>query len=100
MFKMNVDKAKEINRGILKADRDAALAALTHDFLDGRVMQTRPQDVGNMQLAIAEGVALEWIMEDNTPHKVTAVELQEALASGVAAGKAVWQAYIDGIKAL
>lgn len=78
--------------------RDEALAALVHDFGDGRVMQTRPKDEANIRNAIelmgANSIpTMGWVMADDVKHPVTAAELQEALTAGQLAAMAVWDAY-------
>ena len=90
----------ETKRRQLQADRDAALQKITHDFLDGRSVQVRPQDLANFQLAIANGVAREWVMADNSVAVLTVAEMQAAMQSGIAQGEAVWDAYIAELKLL
>lgn len=90
----------EVTRDDLKSQRDLALQAIVHDFGDGRVVQVRPQDVSNLQMAIQLGTNQEWVMADNTVATLTPTEMQTALDSGVMQGKQIWQTYIDNIKAL
>lgn len=81
-----------------KQKRDAALQAMTHDFGDGRIMQTRPQDEANIIAAIelleSEGIAsVSWVMADNTKHDVTIDDLRTALRSGRLQGLSIWNEY-------
>lgn len=78
--------------------RDAALDSLTYDFGDGRVMQARPKDEANILRAIetmrAQSIErIQWVMQDNTKHAVTADELERALASARLAGLEIWNNY-------
>ena len=91
---------QEAKRRQLQSDRDASLQAITHDFLDGRIVQVRPQDLDNFKLAIANGVAREWVMADNTVAALTVEEMQAAMQSGIAQGEDVWDNYIAGLKLL
>jgi len=91
---------KEKDRIQLKAERDNALKNIIHDFGDGRIVQVRPEDIANFQIAINIGLTQEWVMQDNTIASLTAAELQEAFDSGIAQGKQIWQTYIDSIKIL
>ena len=91
---------KEELRQQLKATRDTALQATTHDFLDGRIAQVRPQDLANFQIAIANGVAREWVMADNSVAVLTVAEMQAAMQSGITQGEAVWDNYIAELKLL
>lgn len=84
----------------LKAQRDNALNAITHDFGDGRIVQVRPEDVGNFQIAISSNVTAEWVMENNTVEELTVAELQTAFASGVTQGKQIYDDYMQALKAL
>ncbi len=85
----------------------AALAGLTHDFGDGRVIQTRPApsiDEPNMRNAIelmnrTGTPSMLWKMADNQPHPVTAAELQEAIQSGQDQGAAAWAQYFSQVSA-
>ena len=90
----------EAKRRQLQADRDAALQATTHDFLDGRIVQVRPQDLANFQLAIANNVAREWVMADNSIAVLAVAEMQAAMQSGITQGEAVWDNYIAELKLL
>lgn len=99
-YNVEIVPPKEQRRLELKAERGSRLNAITHDFGDGRVVQVRPSDVGNFQLAINEGVEQDWVMKDNTVAALTVAEMQEALQSGIAQGKQVWAWYTTELKAL
>lgn len=78
--------------------RNERLDALTHDFGDGRVIQTRPQDEANILRAIdlleSEGLqSVNWVMLDNKKYPVTLAELKEALRVGRLSGFDVWEDY-------
>lgn len=78
--------------------RDAALAALTHDFGDGRVMQTRPKDESNIRNAteVMEANSIPtigWVTADDRKHDVTVAELKTALAAGQLAAMQIWGEY-------
>ena len=94
------NEQKEATRLVLKNKREDDLQAITHDFGDGRIVQVRPQDVGNFQLAISKNSTTEWIMEDNTVAELTVEELQTAFASGVAQGEKIYMDYMQALKAL
>ena len=87
----------EVVRRVRKAIRDKSLEAMTYTFPDGRVVQVRPQDLSNFQIAIAQGVAQQWVLENNIPAMLTVTEMQTAVADGIAQGKAVWKVYTDGL---
>lgn len=91
---------KEAKRIALKNKREADLQAITHDFKDGRIVQVRPQDVGNFQLAIAKNKTTEWIMEDNSIAELTVQELQTAFDSGVAQDEEIFKDYMQALKVL
>ena len=81
-----------------KQARDEALDALTYDFGDGRVMQTRPKDEQNVLNAIkgmelAGLTTIDWVMLDDVKYPITAVELETARTAGVLAAMAIWDAY-------
>lgn len=81
-----------------KEMRDLALASLSYDFGDGRVIQTRPKDELNITTAIEvmetnDINSIDWVMVDNTKHPVTVNELKEALNAGRLAGLAIWDNY-------
>ena len=94
------EQAIENQRLALKATRDSALADLTHALADGAVVQVRPADLPNFNMALAIGTARDWVLSDNSVRALTVTEMQEAVADGIAQGEAIWQAYTDGLKAL
>lgn len=78
--------------------RDLALLSLVHDFGDGRVIQVRPIDEGNLRNEIDRmsrkaDEPQSWRMVDNTWHEVTVAELQTALESGQDQGRVVWDQF-------
>lgn len=84
--------------GKLKIARDEALNSLTHDFGDGRIMQTRPKDESNIRNAIeimeANNIpSIGWSMLDDIKQDVTAAELKTALSAAQLAAMAIWVAY-------
>ena len=91
---------KEKARKELKRVRDQALAALSYTLPNGDIVQVRPEDLPNFNMALAIGSAKDWVMSDNSVRSLTATEMQEAVADGIAQGEAIWQAYTDGLKAL
>ena len=91
---------KEQQRQQAQRDSDAALQAITHTFTDGKVVQVRPQDIANFQLAIQQGVDRKWVLEDNTVRFTTVQELAEAMANGINQGEVIWDGYIAVIEAL
>lgn len=84
----------------LQAERDAALQAITYDLGGGRIMQVRPQDISNLQMAIANNRDRKWKMHDNTVHMVTVAEFQAAIAHGIAVGEAIWDEHMAAVEAL
>lgn len=90
----------EAQRRKAQQERDKSLNGITHTFADGRVIQVRPQDLSNVQLAIARGVDRDWVLADNTVSLVTIAELQEAMESGIAQGEAIWDRYMSVIASL
>ena len=91
-------EAAEANRLVAKQNRELALDSLTHDFGDGRVMQTRPVDEPNILRAIeimeSENIdSVGWVMADNKKHDVTIAELQSALKAARLAGLEIWEDY-------
>ena len=94
------EQVLEQQRAALKQERDKALESITHSFADGSVIQVRPQDVSNIQLAISQGESQKWVMKDNSVRLTTVTELQEALESGIAQGKAIWDNYTAELEVL
>lgn len=87
-------EANEQARLQAKADRDTALNSMTHTLADGSVVQTRPVDAPNFQMAIAIGAPKNWVLADNTVKTgMTVAEMQECLDSGMAQGNVIWDAY-------
>jgi len=85
----------------LSAIKEEALDNLAYDFEDGRVMQVRPKDEGNIRnaLEIMEALnlpAMEWRMQDDTIHPVTADELKGALLAGQIGAMEIWNTYNAG----
>lgn len=89
----------DTRRKLLKDKRDLALESISHSFSDGRILQVRPADLANIQLAISIGVDREWVTLDNKVAEFTIEELQLALESGIAQGQAIWDQYMTDIKA-
>lgn len=88
--------------------RDQALASLTHDFGDGRVIQIRPfpfsADESNIRNAIErmgrKSSALQpWRMADNSLAMMTKAELQQALESGQDQTAEIWEAFFSAVAA-
>lgn len=85
--------------------RDETLAALVHDFGDGRVIQCRPHpfsDESNMRNAIEQMGRLNqterlWFGADNTAVTVTAADLQTAIESGQDQSAVVWTDFFTSI---
>ena len=94
------EQALENKRLALKATRDQSLADLTHTLSDGSIVQVRPADLPNFNMALAIGAARDWVMADNSVRALTVTEMQSAVADGIAQGEAIWQSYTDGLKAL
>ena len=89
-------KAQKIRTA--KSMRDEALNNLTHDFGDGRIMQTRPKDESNIRNAIeimeANNIpSIGWSMVDDIKQNVTVAELKAALSAGQLAALSIWDAY-------
>ncbi len=79
-----------------KGVRNNSLDNLTHDFLDGRIMQVRPKDEQNIRNAIEIMTAnslptIGWVMLDDLKYDVTVAELQTALLSGQTQALTVWE---------
>jgi len=98
--RLKVIESKEQQRQQAKTDRDKALNSITYTLSDGSVIQVRPQDIPNFQLAIQQNQNTKWIMADNTVRTVTVDELKEAMASGIAQGKAIWADYMSKLEKL
>lgn len=85
--------------------RDEALAALVHDFGDGRVIQCRPHpfsDESNMRNAIEQMGRLNqterlWFGADNTAVTVTAADLRTVIESGQDQSAVVWTDFFTSI---
>lgn len=92
----SIAKAKAIQESVDK--RDAALNALEFQCENG-IIQTRPQDLSNIKLGIVQGQT-RWKAKDNTVIQVTTAELQQAEATGIANGQAIWDDHLDEIEAL
>jgi hypothetical protein len=87
-------------RSNLQAARDAALNEMTHTFSDNTVIQVRPSDLTNFNIAIQVGIDRDWIMANNTVRMTTVAEMQEAMNSGIAQAQAIWDQYAQELKAL
>lgn len=88
----------ESERRNLKRERDEALASMTHTLADGSVLQVRPADLPNFQLAIAMGADQRWVLADNTTRMITVAEMQEAVNSGTAQGQQIWADYAEALE--
>jgi hypothetical protein len=98
MITLDPDKKKGIDAPKIKQQRDNELAALVHDFGDGRIIQTRSEDESNIRNAIevmesTSLVSVNWRMEDNSISAVTTDELKIALASSQLAAMSIWADY-------
>jgi len=92
----DTDRAKAIKAA--KIVRDNALNKLTHDFGDGRIIQTRPKDESNIRNAIeimeANNIpSIGWSMVDDVKQNMTVADLKTALAAGQLGALAIWDAY-------
>ena len=87
-------------RSNFQSARDAALTDMTHTFADETVIQVRPSDLTNFNIAIQVGVDRDWIMADNSVRMTTVADMQEAMTSGIAQGQAIWDQYAQELKAL
>jgi len=83
----------------LERTRDNALQALTYDFLDGRVIATRPQDFNNFVVGIEVGES-EWVDINAKVIPITTAELQEAFNAGKLAATAIWTQFKTDLKLL
>lgn len=103
-------EARENALSTLVATRDAALAALTHDFGDGRIIQVRPPgfsyDESNMRNAIerlgrgAPTDKQKWLAADNSVIELTGAELRAALDSAQDQVSVIWSQFFSGLEAL
>lgn len=83
-----------------KTARDKALSELTHTFADGSIVQVRPSDLSTFQLAISVGQDEDWVMADDTVRLLTVAEMTEAMNSGIAQVKAIWNDYTTSLKGM
>ncbi|WP_373069824.1 hypothetical protein [Sulfurimonas sp.] len=90
---------KEVARVNAKTTRDNYLQAITHTLADGAIVQVRPQDVMNFEMAISLGVSKDWVLKNNTIRTLTVAEMQECLNSGIAQAENIWTTYTDFLKA-
>lgn len=90
----------EEQRQQLKQSRDAALNSMVHDYGDGRVVQIRPSDLINFQIAIEQGQSREWILADNSIAIITVAEMVAAVESGKAQATAIYDNHITALQAL
>jgi hypothetical protein len=91
---------KESQRNVLKSVREQALSAIKHTIADGSVYQVRTNDLPNFSMAIQEGLAEEWVLDNNTTRLTSVTEMQECIVSGIAQGKVIWRSHTDALKAL
>jgi hypothetical protein len=87
----------------LKLVRNLKLSKLTHKFSSGSIVQVRPLDLVNFQIAIAEGNPEDWVMDDLSPRSVELLSCEDmkiALESGILQGKAIWRKHTDALRAL
>lgn len=82
----------------LQGERAVALADLVHTFSNGVSIQVRPGDIANLRLAIVVGASEDWVTRDNKVAVLTTVQMREALDSGIAQGKVVWNTYTSALK--
>ena len=101
-IQINLQTKQSIERlaalAIVKKARNEALAALTYDFGDGRVMQTREKDKAKVETAIelmglSDQKTTEWVMVDDVKYSITAIELSTAMLAGKIAAAAIWADY-------
>ena len=84
---------------VAKGSRDEALAALVHDFGDGRVMQVRPRDEqfikGAIDLMELAGITSmnDWVMQDDKKYTVTIGDLKAARITGLFGVQAIFASY-------
>jgi len=84
----------------LKQERDKALENITYTFDDNSIIQVRPKDLPNINIAIQQNQDTKWIMANNTIRTVTVDDLKEAVASGIAQGKTIWADYVSKLEKL
>ena len=90
----------ESNRMVLKSTRGSDLKAITHTLAGGAVVQVRPEDLANFNMAISEDLNEDWVMDNNDVRELTVAEMQECILSGIAQGKVIWKTYTDALKQL
>ena len=90
----------ENQRKALKSTRDQALSDLTHTLSDGAIVQVRPKDMPNFNIAIANGRSKDWVLADNSVKNISVEDMQICLVEGIIKGEQIWQEYTDGLKAL
>lgn len=91
---------KEERRVNIQVAHYAALNDMTYALADGSVVQTRPSDLTNFQLAIQDNEPADWVLADNTVRTLTVAEMQEAMVAGIQNGKALWSEYTAALRAL
>jgi len=89
-----------IDKDIGKQDLNSELHDMTYTYADGRVIQTRPADLTNIEIAIAQGADRKWIMNDDTVELLTVAELTEARNASIGTGTDHWNTYVDLVEAL
>lgn len=99
-LELTAEISKEKARHALQSTRDKALSTMTHDFGDGRVIRTAPQDEANIKRRIDKNQTKRWVMIDHTVAIVTPTELQAALDAGITAGEQIWDGYMTALEAL
>ena len=90
----------EIDKQSLKSEREQYLSELTHVFKDGSIVQVRPKDLPNFQIATAIGQPEEWVMADDSVRLLTVEEMTEAMNSGIVQAKDIWNDYTTKLKTL
>lgn len=91
---------KEDLRRELQEQRDQALQQMQHEVEGVGVVQTRPQDIINLQTAISLGQTREWVLADNSVGTLTTEQMQECLQAGMTQGQLIWDDYIEELKLL
>jgi len=92
-------RSEELRRRLQKK-RAVSLLAMTHDFGDGRVIQVRPDDIPNINIAITQNYSGDWVMADDKVYEGSSDDLEDALAAGILKGEAIWQEYMDKLKVI